>query len=52
MRDLAGMIAGSRSWLDDYNEALDKSLAESQARVEQLQQWATDKDPAIATPSP
>lgn len=42
MRDLAGMIAGSRSWLDDYNEALDKSLAESQTRVKQLQQWASD----------
>lgn len=36
MRDLAGMIAGSRSWLADYNEALDKQLAASQARVKQL----------------
>ena len=36
MRDLAGMIAGSRSWLTDYNEALDKQLAASQARVKQL----------------
>jgi transcriptional regulator with AAA-type ATPase domain len=36
MRDLAGMIAGSRSWLADYNEALDKQLAASQARVKRL----------------
>lgn len=36
MRDLAGMIAGSRSWLADYNEALDKQLAASKARVKQL----------------
>lgn len=42
MRDLAGMIVGSRSWLSDYNEALDKTLAESQARTQQLQQWASD----------
>lgn len=42
MRDLAGMIAGSRSWLADYNEALDKTLAESQARERELQQWASD----------
>lgn len=37
MRDLAGMIAGSRSWLADYNEALDKQLAASQTRVKRLQ---------------
>ncbi|MDA7088337.1 hypothetical protein PH586_18280 [Pseudomonas sp. SA3-5] len=42
MRDLAGMIAGSRSWLSDYQEALDKQLGESQARVQQLQQWTSD----------
>jgi len=40
MRDLAGMIAGSRSWLADYNEALDKALQESQERQKRLQQWA------------
>lgn len=41
MRDLAGMIAGSRSWLSDYNEALDKSLKDSQERQKRLQQWTT-----------
>jgi hypothetical protein len=39
MRDLAGMIAGSRSWLSFYQEALDKPLAGSNARVKELQQW-------------
>lgn len=40
MRDLAGMIAGSRSWLEDYQEALDKPLNESRARIKELQQWS------------
>ena len=40
MAELAGMIAGSRSWLDYYNEVLDKPMAESRARVEDLQQWS------------
>jgi chromosome segregation ATPase len=39
MRDLAGMIAGSRSWLSDYQEALDKQMADSQARAKHLQKW-------------
>ncbi|MCY1539094.1 hypothetical protein D9M68_746630 [compost metagenome] len=46
MRDLAGMIAGSRSWLDDYNEALDKSLNESRERVQALQSLLTGKSTA------
>ncbi|MBB1520691.1 hypothetical protein [Aquipseudomonas guryensis] len=48
MRDLAGMIAGSRSWLEDYESDLNKPLAESQARAKALQQWANGK-PASAT---
>lgn len=51
MRDLAGMIAGSRSWLEDYEADLNKPLAESQARVKALQQWSTGKA-ATATPTP
>lgn len=43
MRDLAGMIAGSRSWLDYYNESLDKPLADSQTRVKELQAWSASK---------
>lgn len=40
MRDLAHMVAGSRSWLDYYEEALNQPLADSQARVETLEKWA------------
>lgn len=40
MRDLAAMLPGSRSWLAQYNEALDQSLAGSQARVDEVQAWA------------
>ncbi|MBC9251050.1 hypothetical protein A9179_12265 [Pseudomonas alcaligenes] len=43
MRDLAGMIAGSRSWLEDYEADLNKPLAESQARAKALQQWLDGK---------
>ncbi|HSC83413.1 MAG TPA: hypothetical protein VLC30_07310, partial [Pseudomonas sp.] len=46
MRDLAGMIAGSRSWLEDYEADLNKPLGESQARVKALQQWANGKPAA------
>jgi chromosome segregation ATPase len=49
MRDLAGMIAGSRSWLSDYQEALDKQMADSQARAQHLQKWASTPA-AAATP--
>lgn len=40
MRDLANMVPGSRSWVQDYNEALNKLLATSKARVLELQRWA------------
>ncbi len=40
MRDLAHMVAGSRSWLAFYEEALNKPLADSQARVEALEKWS------------
>lgn len=49
MRDLAAMIPGSRSWLADYEEALNKPLAESGTRVKELQQWSSE---AAATPAP
>lgn len=39
MRDLARMIAGSRSWLAFYEESLAKPMADSQARVKALQAW-------------
>jgi hypothetical protein len=39
MRELAGMTAGSRSWLEFYEESLAKPMADSQARVKALQAW-------------
>lgn len=39
MRDLANMLPGSRSWLSDYNEALDQALKHSHSRQEQIHQW-------------
>jgi hypothetical protein len=50
MRDLAGMIAGSRSWLSFYQEALDQPLAGSNARVKELQQWSAPAVPAAKKP--
>lgn len=41
MRDLADMIPGSRSWLDDYNEELDKAVSASAQRVKNIQQWGS-----------
>lgn len=41
MRDLADMIPGSRSWLDDYNEELDKAVNASVQRTKALQQWGS-----------
>ncbi|MES2820249.1 MAG: hypothetical protein V4812_14825 [Pseudomonadota bacterium] len=43
MRDLAAMLPGSRSWLVQYNEALDQSLAGSQARIDEVQAWAAGR---------
>ena len=39
MRDLANMLPGSRSWLSDYNEALDQALNHSRTRLAQINQW-------------
>ncbi|SFO83469.1 hypothetical protein [Pseudomonas borbori] len=50
MRDLAGMIAGSRSWLSDYQEALDRQVSASQTRAQHLQQWASDSSDSPAAP--
>lgn len=36
--DLAHMVPGSRTWLDQYGEQIDSSLAHSKARVKSLEQ--------------
>jgi len=43
MRELAGMTAGSRSWLEFYEEALDKPMSDSQARVKALEKWSAQQ---------
>jgi len=39
MADLANMLPGSRSWLNLYNEPLDRALLNSRARREAIQAW-------------
>lgn len=51
MRDLAGMIPGSRSWLSFYHEALDAPLGESRARMKELEGWV-DSLPTIEPAAP
>lgn len=40
MRDLANMLPGSRSWLDDYNEMIDRAQLSSRKRSEDIQAWS------------
>lgn len=40
MRDLANMLPGSRSWLADYNEMIDRALLNSRKRSEEVQAWS------------
>ena len=52
MRDLANMVPGSRSWLEDYKESTNKLIANSKARSVELQRWAKHamQPPAPAAP--
>lgn len=43
MRDLAAMLPGSRSWLEQYNESLDQALKVSKARTGEVQRWAAGR---------
>lgn len=50
MHDLANMVPGSRTWLEVYEDALDKVLHKSSARVKQLkQQWPDNQ--GVAAPA-
>ncbi len=49
MRDLARMIPGSRTWLEEYNEQLDQVAAESRARMQRLDDIQTSKLPPADT---
>ncbi|MCU1719195.1 hypothetical protein [Pseudomonas sp. 5P_3.1_Bac2] len=39
MRDLANMLAGSRSWLADYTEVIDRAQASSKKRSAAIKAW-------------
>lgn len=50
MRDLAYMLPGSRTWLEYYTEALNKSVATSKVRSTEIQQWAKGQAPVAVVP--
>ena len=50
MRDLAYMLPGSRTWLEYYTEALNKSVATSKVRSNEIQQWAKGQPPVAVVP--
>ncbi|MDP2746470.1 hypothetical protein [Pseudomonas sp.] len=53
MRDLANMLPGSRSWLADYEEAIDRAQLNSRQRSEDIQAWSDKaQQPAPAAKPP
>lgn len=53
MRDLANMLPGSRSWLADYEEAIDRAQLNSRKRSEDIQAWSEKaQQPAPAAKPP
>ncbi|MDX1297927.1 MAG: hypothetical protein R3260_06755 [Pseudomonas sp.] len=40
MRDLANMLPGSRSWLADYQEMIDRAQLNSRQRSEEIRAWS------------
>jgi predicted PurR-regulated permease PerM len=50
MRDLAYMLPGSRTWLEYYTESLNKSVATSKLRSNEIQQWAKGQTPVAVVP--
>ncbi|WP_445936852.1 hypothetical protein [Pseudomonas sp.] len=53
MRDLANMLPGSRSWLAQYEEAIDRAQLNSRKRREDIQAWGDKaQQPAPAAKPP
>lgn len=51
MRDLANMLPGSRSWLADYDEVIERAQLNSRARAEAIQAWSDKASEVPAEPS-
>lgn len=53
MRDLARMVPGSRTWLEDYEEQMNTAINQSKARMSQLSRLQTSELPRMdAVPLP
>ncbi len=53
MRDLARMVPGSRTWLEDYEDQMDMAISQSKARMNQLSRLQTSELPRMdAVPLP
>lgn len=52
MRDLANMLPGSRSWLADYNEMIDRALLNSRKRSEEIEAWRDKAQQAAPAAKP
>ena len=50
MRDLANMLPGSRSWLADYDEVIERAQLNSRARAEAIQAWSDKANEVPAEP--
>ncbi|MGB4072464.1 hypothetical protein [Pseudomonas sp.] len=50
MRDLANMLPGSRSWLADYDEVIERAQLNSRARAAAIQAWSDKASEVPAEP--
>ncbi len=48
MHDLSRMVPGSRTWLEEYNERIDRGLANSREREKRLREVPEIREPAGA----
>ncbi|WP_339080652.1 hypothetical protein [Pseudomonas sp. TMP9] len=52
MRDLANMLPGSRSWLAQYEEAIDRAQLNSRKRSEETQAWSEKAQQPVPAAKP
>lgn len=51
MRDLANMLPGSRSWLADYDEVIERAQLNSRTRAAAIQAWSDKASEVPAEPA-